>query len=1144
MASSAIEQLRAERRAQREQAGYDIPSENEPQPSLAVSQNEATRQLANTSFGNRVADDVSGLAYGVPAAAATILTQSPIKTAKMIGSGLLQTGKDMLGVTGILGKKQQDESLTYYKAHPVLALLDIASIVTLGAGTVLKSALTSTARSAATTAVRVAAVEGVEASLVTRALQTSRSMFNVNKYVRGTTKANTTFMREIEKVVRTGETGGVQETVRALLVKGGVEETKALSIAGKVAKDVADNLITQGKRVKILDGLTHPVAASFRGAKGVVGGAAGKLLGKGTDSAVGQVFEAPLLEANKKTATNLERWLGAVANERGWEQTADNRLRILREIKEQGEFQGLSQEQFLKDFDNYVQADTSRAKLGLENEYVLVKNLPVETAESMADTIKENLPRIRDEIIDAATEGTKDAATVTVRVYDALNDFMTEHYGNAWTKYSDTVRKSFGKTGNLNALESAVRNLSKQKPTLVMKKLNDAQQALISDIEKFGYQVGYAPANKVISQAADIAGDAAKTADNTVPAVRVAEDVTKTADNIGWETIQSTRNFLGAALDKMGFSTKGTIEGASEFAFSQNYTQHLMGTFREKFGNRITIAKPVVREGRELGTTRISIPTDRLYEWLRNHRNEMFQNRTITEGRLAPLRIISVFDINEKDLIGMGFEKTMAKELVDTAQKSLREVPASVVGMGEKAVNLMRTADVGFAKFGSWYDAMLKTAFYTRYQSAAAVLFQAQQYIETKIMSSMIAKDLRLLPGAEGLVGFGKRMTPKKVQGMLEGMTGLNKRLLIQPDLEDFAIAQDVLLPNVRRSLQDTIGGAEFGAIRNSANGGVEGTVAKKLRRTTQNKSEVLSIERVDAFWLQAWGGTAMRQSAKLGSAIAEKFNMTLKEATEFTVENGQRIYKYPRIVREMQDSVQQVLHYRPGFQTSPLVKTLNIALFPFRFQAKTLEVTAKWLGSLEPMQRLVVVNQLSQFSNWVQTDEGKEFINSNKDGLTWKRFSYLMGAYTTAWEQIGDGVNAASRGELFGGNAGLIGGIPLGFVMNFARATGLVAQDPQTIDPATGRPFRGKEVPRELMSSETAVTAVEEALFMMLPGMPMYTLTGGVLKGFSWRAVAQGAIDKVRDAVEGGGTQRGAERAKRERERNLRTIRPGETRF
>jgi|LSQX01.1.fsa_nt_gb hypothetical protein len=1151
MASPAIEQMRAQRRAEREAAGYTPPQPTAPATQV-VPENQATRELAESSFGNRVANDVAGLAYGVPAAVATIATQSPWETAKMIGGGLIDTGRTMLGVTGILGKKTQSESLTYYKAHPVMALLDVASVLSLGAGTLLKTGVTSTAKSATVAATRTAAKEGVEASLIHTAFEVPRSVFNVNKYVRGSTRVNSTFMREIEKVVRTGDVAGVDETARALLVSKGVDATKAATIAQSVSKAVSDSIIKQSTRLKILDGFTHPVGATFRGTSKVARAVGEGIFGKSSDSAVGRFFEKPLLEANKKTSTKLEGWLGAVVDERGWEQTTDNRMRVLMEIKEQGDFQGLTNDQFMRDFDNYVNADISRAKLGIGNDYVIVKNLPEETANAMADTLKDNVGRISEEVMATAKEGAKDAATVAVRVFDEVSAFMEENFGSAWTKYEPTLRKSYGKTGNLNALEQAARNLSKQKPTLTMKKLSAEQLALVNDIEKLGYQVGYAPTKKVVSQAADltddIVGETAESAPRLIgdKAVKVGNQAT---GGYTWEAIQSTRNALGRFFDDWGFSARGTIEGASEFAFGRGFTQNLMGEFREKFGDRIVIKKPIVREGVSDAFTRVSIPIDRMYEWLKNHRTEIFNNRRVKEGGVAPLRIISVFDINKDDLVRIGFEPEVAKALEKISNKSLRQIPASVTGVGEKLVNVLRSADGGFAKFGRYYDNFLKTAFYSRYQSGLAVMFQAQQYIETKIMAAMMVKDARLLPGAQTVVGIGN-WSANKLGRVLKNTKSWSKKMMIEPSLADLQITHDILLPNVRKSFQDTLGSVEFGALRRSAET-AEDAIQQRITKRSVSKADVLSLDRLDGFWLKLWEGTALKHGARIGEATAQKFGLSLREATESVVVNGQTVYKYPRIVREMQDSVQAILHYKPGFQTSPLVKTLNLAFFPFRFQAKTLENTAKWVGSLDPMQRLVVVNQLSHFSTWASSEEGQDFIKSWRNQPYMKKAIYSLLAYTTAWEQIGDGVDAASRGQFLGGQAGLVGGIPLGFLFGTMRAVGLIAEDPNTVDPATGRPFKNREVPKDLLSDDTVREAFEEIIFTMLPGMPMYTLTGGVFKGFSYRAVAEDWLNQIYDfaggvgeAMQGEDFERGMERSKRQRERDYQPIRPGETRF
>src|SRR5690606_4123574 len=136
----------------------------------------------------------------------------------------------------------------------------------------------------------------------------------------------------------------------------------------------------------------------------------------------------------------------------------------------------------------------------------------------------------------------------------------------------------------------------------------------------------------------------------------------------------------------------------------------------------------------------------------------------------------------------------------------------------------------------------------------------------------------------------------------------------------------------------------------------------------------------------------------RIGEATAQKFGLSLREATESVVVNGQTVYKYPRIVREMQDSVQAILHYKPGFQTSPLVKTLNLAFFPLRFHAKTLENSAKWVVSTDTMQRVVVANQLSHFSTWPSSEEGKDFIKSWCNQLYMKKAIYSLIAYTAAW--------------------------------------------------------------------------------------------------------------------------------------------------
>jgi hypothetical protein len=383
-------------------------------------------------------------------------------------------------------------------------------------------------------------------------------------------------------------------------------------------------------------------------------------------------------------------------------------------------------------------------------------------------------------------------------------------------------------------------------------------------------------------------------------------------------------------------------------------------------------------------------------------------------------------------------------------------------------------------------------------------MFQAQQHIESGIMASMMTKDIRFIPGVAAaarlgsrVVSLGERMTSGRVLNVLTRTKNYLKKIEQIPSLDALRDARDILLTPVRRGLDDSVNSGEFVRMLQQNKG-------SKVTGQMETKASILSTTRDGAFWLNAWKGGATTRAAQIGDGIAQKFGMTLSEAVE-RLPDGQ--FKNPRLVREMQDVIQQTLHYRPGFQTSPLVKTLNIAFFPFRFQVKSVEVMGKWLGSLEPMSRLVVLNNMTHFANWAASDEGSEWLKKSDD------MAYLLYrglAYTTAWEQISQSVDSISRGQLFGGNTGLIGGVPLGFVANFLEAAGVIPADPETINRATGRPFTTKSIPKDFWSDETALTALEEFFFMMVPGLPLYTVSGGLVKGISYRSELKDFFEQV----------------------------------
>ena len=1333
MASPALEKLWAEQAAQRKASGY-TPSEYVPPDTAPRILGVRITEDEDKSFGQKMLQDGALLSYGALTGVAKLGTaavslpltpfsekarETVTETGKMFYEGFKQTAIDIGGATGLLGAEQQRESLDYYKAHPMMAMLDIWGVASLGTGTVLKSALTGTARGAMASTIRAGMKMGIKEEVMRSAFQVSRSFLSPARIIGKTEKVAYPLERALYKAVRTGNVDEVASAITTKLIKEGVDPKKASELAQVAAKETADNIARQSTRLKTLDAFTHPASAAFRGGSAIATKISGVVLGNPSESAVAGAFGKAVIDTNKKSALMMERWLEAVTGERGWENTMENRTRIFQEIKAKPDFVGLSPDEFFAHFDNYVKADISVARLRqMTNNpsYIPVKTISKDTAESMAQTLESNFDDITSEAMGAARVGVEN---VVDKGFEAISEFMRKNFRRDFENFEVLLRRAFGEKGNKESLIATIRGLSENKPHLNGQGWSKEVTAMIEDMKGTGYQIGLAPTGKKVTLAAEVVGELLPTspsikyaqmyspniADNfsyeravknldspeqariksvaddinsdsgltgkpknvigdtkeygienallengeapSIEATRYAaaqkglaanqktvlnfiEDINGkdglhiiehkldndaikkilddnglefrtldkgkliiydegiklvdslnkvnqqingklttvrgTGEFIGGETraaglqsykriiseheaskvladsglpktaeegrgivsaipesaLESNRNYLGRVLDNWGLTFKGVVEGTSQFMFRQAWIQHAFKDVGEKFGNIITIKRPVTGIK---GIRTIKIPVGKLFEWLDDHKQEFFSQRAMGAGVLPQFRIRTVFDITIDDLVNMGFEPDVAKTISSISKKSLREIPVSVTGIADKLVNIMRGADGVFKGFGEFYDKWaIKTPTYMRYQSPLSFMFQSQQFIETKIMGAMLTKDFAALPGIQKLAGFGGRMIPERVGGILQRAKIYLREITAEPSLNDLAIVRDELITDVQKVINDSFGTSEFQSVTQGAK-----------RTVAETGAEILSRSHRDSLWMRAFGGFHMNTGAKISKGIAKKFGMTIEEAV---AKNADGAYLHPRLVREMQDTVRSALTYSHGFQTSPLVKTMNIVWFPFRFQAKTIQTTAKWLSELSPVSRAVVINNWVHFSNWAGTDDGIEWRKSHQNLL------YSILAYTTAAEQIGDSLDAISRGQLFGGNTGLIGGIPFGFVYNLATELALLPEDPEQFDPATGKSFQFKKTPKEIISYGSFVKALEEFVFMMAPGMPLYTVSGGVVRGASYRHMIQKIVEDTAGWAQAKYEGVDPKLGKTLLEREFMRVRPGETRF
>lgn len=561
--------------------------------------------------------------------------------------------------------------------------------------------------------------------------------------------------------------------------------------------------------------------------------------------------------------------------------------------------------------------------------------------------------------------------------------------------------------------------------------------------------------------------------------VGVSPDLRGGEQAIPVSAAQVKRTAFGRWLDNLGLSPNGVIEGAAEFSYRENFTQGVLGDFATKHGN-IVKAKSLSTAGQ------VSIPIEKLFEWLDKNKAII---RGVREKLTLPVR--TVFDLKEDDLIRAGFAKDVAVDIVSVSKKALADVPTAVTGMGDKVINFLRTRDKGF---GGWmsnvYDTYLKVAYKGRYDLSP--FFSAQEFVETKLNSALFLKDPTLLFGGRSVTKLGA-WTAEKLGKQLEGTTTYLREIVEQPKLNEVAAVRDEILGTLQKTMLDYTSSPDIIGIQNAAAG------LKGLKSEAAFEQSIKSRN----LWYAITGQSSVRMATTFNKALASKFGMTLEEALNFTVENGVKKYNNPQMIQMMRDATQEVFHYKPGLLTSPLMKSLNIVWFPLRFQAKTISLVSRWANTLSPASRLVVLNNWVHFANWAGTDEGIQWRRTNRNML------YNILSYVTAYEQIGQGVEAVTNGRLFGGNAGLVGGVPFGFVVNLARELAILPEDPDQFDPKTGRRFT-KEIPRNIVSAATLANSIEQLLISVSPSTPFYSITGGVISGVSPRKIYESLVRQV----------------------------------
>jgi hypothetical protein len=158
-------------------------------------------------------------------------------------------------------------------------------------------------------------------------------------------------------------------------------------------------------------------------------------------------------------------------------------------------------------------------------------------------------------------------------------------------------------------------------------------------------------------------------------------------------------------------------------------------------------------------------------------------------------------------------------------------------------------------------------------------------------------------------------------------------------------------------------------------------------------------------------------------------------------------IQQHPEQVR---DTVQGIAEYdrKGNFINSPMARTLNIAFFPFRFDAKVATIFARNLSKSSLLTQVSVINGVMKGHDFLNSPEGKAWYAQNSTAIGLINYITPLASMADVFESLMPGHDHSL------GNFGELGGLPFGWIPQLLDAEGLTHFNQPAMDAKTGKMF------------------------------------------------------------------------------------------
>lgn len=211
-------------------------------------------------------------------------------------------------------------------------------------------------------------------------------------------------------------------------------------------------------------------------------------------------------------------------------------------------------------------------------------------------------------------------------------------------------------------------------------------------------------------------------------------------------------------------------------------------------------------------------------------------------------------------------------------------------------------------------------------------------------------------------------------------------------------------------------------------------------------------------------------------------------------------------------DNLKAVVQYpEKGLTSSNFMKALNLAAFPTRYNIKVTQLAYKALRQRPGIEQIAIVNGLSDFNNFMQSDEGIKWQSKNSELLGLVRYFTPVGSVESVMRTLSGKVRTPK-------DLGSIGGLPFGVVSQVLQGQGIVKLDSPYMDPKTGEVVPDK-IPKDTKARLEQLLTDVVGTFYIYPGrlaggkdvMSKTELSKGLVGTATLGAVSGGKYESVK---------------------------------